>query len=102
MDEKSENKESGNINFSQKRRNLIKGLASLPVLGAFAYGLSSKKNYEDSLKQNISNELNINSESLIKKVRSTVKGDKIRLGIIGYGGRGNHPVRLPVCFPKMD
>jgi predicted dehydrogenase len=91
MDDSNNNQQEPE-KYSQKRRDLIKGLASLPVLGAFAYGFSSKRNFDSKVKLNIVNELNLSSDSPLKKLQS-VKGEKIRLGIIGYGGRGNHLVR---------
>lgn len=88
-----ENQENNQKKFSRKRRDLLKAMASLPVLGAFAYGLTSKRSHDNSLKQNISEELKLSSASPVKEIKSMPKGEKLRLGIIGYGGRGNHLVR---------
>ena len=96
MEENKENKEN---KVSLKRRDLLKALASLPVLGVFSYGLLSKKSHDDKLKQNILDELKLSNESPVNKSQATVKGDKIRLGIIGYGGRGSHLVRVAGFAP---
>ncbi len=76
------------------RRDIIKGLATLPVVGAFFYSLYKKRRYDKLLKQNLSNTINLDykaPEAPSYKVKASDK--QIRLGIIGFGGRGEHIVR---------
>ena len=74
------------------RRDILKGLATTPILGALAYGIIKKHKYDKLLKSNILEELNLSKE-MSPPVLTTKKGATIRLGIIGYGGRGNHLLR---------
>lgn len=71
------------------RRDIIKTLATVPVLGAFGIGLLKKTKYQQSQQYNIANELGLN---LYDSQTRTVapNGKTIRLGIIGAGGRGRH------------
>ena len=41
------------------RRDAIKGLAAIPVLGAFLLGADAKSDHDDEIKQEILDELNI-------------------------------------------
>ena len=74
------------------RRTLLKSLAGIPVLGVFAFGLLEKLSYDEEIrkkKRNILSELgleNIKAPSVVKNF-SGVKGDLLRIGIIGYGNR---------------
>lgn len=71
------------------RRDVIKALAAVPVLGAFGYGLLKKTRYQQSQQYHIANELGLNLyDSPARAVSPT--GSTIRLGIIGAGGRGKH------------
>jgi predicted dehydrogenase len=74
------------------RRDLIKGLATVPVLGAMAYGTFRKKRYEHIRSHRISSELGMSTGPVSSK-RYKHDGDAIRLGIIGYGIRGPHLLR---------
>jgi len=69
------------------RRDLLKGFATLPVIGAFAYGAWKKRRWDHIRSHKLSRELNMNTGSLEYK-RYAHDGDTIRLGIIGYGIRG--------------
>lgn len=69
------------------RRDILKSLATVPVLGVFAYGWYKKKKYDSLLKKAIHNEVSINAENPVA-LRSVSKDKQIRLGIIGSGGRG--------------
>ncbi|MCD4695851.1 MAG: Gfo/Idh/MocA family oxidoreductase [Bacteroidales bacterium] len=71
------------------RRDIIKGLATVPVVGALLYGWYKKRKYENLFKQAIQEDVQLNRENpvLSRKV-STEK--LIRLGIIGTGGRGRY------------
>ncbi|MDA3927850.1 MAG: Gfo/Idh/MocA family oxidoreductase [Prolixibacteraceae bacterium] len=77
-------KESNKIN----RRDVLKGIATLPVVGAFGYGMYKKWNVSRLKKNAITKELGLdfNESTVAKAVTST--GKTIRIGIIGYGIRG--------------
>ena len=75
-----------------KRRDLLKGMATVPVLGAFAFAWYKKRGYERYLKTNILEEIKLKSTA--PKVPSIGPMDKqVRLGIIGYGIRGKQLAR---------
>jgi len=77
-----------------KRRDILKGLASLPVFGVFIYKFLRKKSLDSSKKKEILKELGISPASAAPPPPAvSTKGETIRLGIIGYGGRGEHLVR---------
>lgn len=67
------------------RRDLLAGMAALPVLGAIGYGLL-KQNSLDAQK----NEAGLNDIDLAGSVSTPVQvqGKEIRIGIVGCGSRG--------------
>ena len=70
---------------SEGRRNALKTLATIPVLGAMAYGVYKKKTTEN--KNHLAGSIfNTQAEPPVMDVQPG--GRKIRIGIIGYGGRG--------------
>jgi predicted dehydrogenase len=75
-----------------KRRDLLKGLATVPVLGLFTYAWFKRRSYENYLKNNILDEIRLKATAPDYPETSS-SGKKIRLGIIGYGGRGKHLLR---------
>ena len=70
-----------------KRRDVLKSLATVPVLGALAYGVYKKKKYDHFLSSNIANDLGMSEFEPVAE-RQISKGKEIRIGIIGYGIRG--------------
>jgi predicted dehydrogenase len=78
---------SGNKRFS--RREIIRGLATVPVLGAFLYGWYRKQSRDKVLKSAIREELNLGLDTPVLS-RDVPTDKKIRLGIIGTGGRGRY------------
>ena len=70
-----------------KRRDLLKGLATIPVLGAFAYGIWRKRKQDHIRSHRLASELKMSTGNL-EFSRYKHDGDAIRLGIIGYGIRG--------------
>ncbi len=74
------------------RRDVVKGLATIPVLGAFAFAYYRKRKYtrqiRNSILENI--DLSVDEQEIPEK---TVPGEKIRLGIIGFGIRGPQIVK---------
>ena len=75
---------------SLDRRDVLKGLATIPVFGPFFYALFRKKWLDDVRKREILEELGISGEgpAIIPKMGARRPGGLIRLGIIGFGGRG--------------
>ncbi len=69
------------------RRDVLKGLATVPVLGAMAYGTWRKTRQDHIHSHKLAKELNMSAE---EKEYTPFKhdGDTIRIGIIGYGIRG--------------
>ncbi|QZT38459.1 Gfo/Idh/MocA family oxidoreductase [Halosquirtibacter xylanolyticus] len=86
--------EDKNINTKPKRlsrRDILKGLATVPIVGALAYGVYQKKKYYDVLNQNLLEELDVDV-----KQREDLKfnTDKVlRIGVIGYGRRASYLLR---------
>ncbi|UCH15693.1 MAG: Gfo/Idh/MocA family oxidoreductase [Bacteroidales bacterium] len=74
------------------RRDLLKGLATIPVFGAIAYGIYRKKRLYTKYRDNILEELNI-SPAPVRLSASVNKDNLIRLGIVGFGIRGRHLLR---------
>ncbi len=69
------------------RRDVLKSLATVPVVGALAYGWYRKKQHDLLLKKSIHEEVNIDAVNPVA-IREVPKDKQIRLGIIGTGGRG--------------
>ncbi|MFO7616301.1 MAG: Gfo/Idh/MocA family oxidoreductase, partial [Bacteroidales bacterium] len=69
------------------RRDLLKGMATVPVLGAMAYGTWRKRKQDHIKNHKLANELNMSSQNL-EFSRYKHDGDAIRIGIIGFGIRG--------------
>ena len=85
------------------RRDVLRALSSLPVLGAFFYGLTRKRAWDAERKKSLLKELGLEGEldSGHVKTSLTKPGELIRIGIIGHGGRGEHLVR-GVGFAHQD
>jgi predicted dehydrogenase len=77
------------------RRETLKALASLPVLGGFFYGLYKRRMWDTERRKSLLEELGLDSSLDTARAKAPEKrtGDLIRIGIIGYGGRGEHLVR---------
>jgi predicted dehydrogenase len=69
------------------RRDLIKGLATVPVLGALAYGVWRKRSQDHIRSHKLAKELNMSSGNL-EFSHYKHDGDAIRIGMIGFGIRG--------------
>ncbi len=94
MDEKKLNHDNENQGNTPKmnRRDVLKGLATLPIVGAVAYGVMKKERYSRLLKRNVQEAVNLSSQApmMYTSPRTT---PTIRIGIIGYGGRGEYLLR---------
>jgi predicted dehydrogenase len=77
---------------SAGRRDVLKKLASVPVLGAMAYGAYRKVQYDRSRRE-LGNLIRLESETLPSAKQATGDGKPLRLGIIGYGIRGKQLLR---------
>jgi len=69
------------------RRDVVKGLATVPVLGAFAFAFYRKRKHARQLRNSILENIKL-SENEPPTDDLSVTGKKIRLGIIGFGIRG--------------
>lgn len=76
---------------SQGRRDAIKALATVPILGAMAYGVYKKQKHDKTLRD-VSDVFSLSKESpSIAELQPN--GKQIRLGIIGCGIRGKQLLR---------
>ncbi len=74
---------------SNSRRDALKALASVPVLGAMAYGVYKKTKF-DQAKRNLGDLFKLDPITPPSAQQMQPDGKAIRLGIIGYGIRGRH------------
>ena len=80
--------EEENKNKKRKisRREVLKNLAAVPVIGAVAYGLYRKKSHEQFLRNSILDDLRMStSEPMAVPVS---QGKVVNIGLIGFGIRG--------------
>ena len=69
------------------RRGLLRGLGSVPLLGAIGWaGMASSNKFNDK-RDATRNALNIDASA--PPAVGSMSGDPIRVGIIGFGGRGH-------------
>ena len=75
---------------SLARRDILKGMATIPVFGPFLYALIKKKLSDDFKRKEILAELGISGKPPAVLPKPVLKKTKelVRLGIIGFGGRG--------------
>ncbi|MCF8226598.1 MAG: Gfo/Idh/MocA family oxidoreductase [Bacteroidales bacterium] len=93
--ENDEKKASGENTHGEKksgigRRNMLKALAGVPVLGLFGVQVLRKFSYDDrhNVRRQIINELGLNDLLDSVKPVTPSNGDVIRIGIAGFGMRG--------------
>ncbi len=72
------------------RRELFKALASVPIFGALAYGVYRRKSAADEKRRKIFEELGVSGDApaVIPEAISSPPSERLRLGVVGYGGRG--------------
>ena len=72
------------------RRDMVKSLLGIPVLGGFVYEFMRKWQMDSHKKTELFSELGLNTEKKIVKISKPKKemGKTIRIGIIGFGARG--------------
>lgn len=99
MNKERNSKVSGGRKIS--RRDALKGLATVPVVGAVAYGAISKSHYEHKINRLISEELGM-SPAEADYTLPPPGSREIRIGIIGFGIRGKQLVQaLGFVHPSM-
>ncbi len=87
-----ETNKTDNQNVPDKgRRETLKALATVPVLGALAYGVYKKQKYAVG-NRDISDVFKISGNEATF-LEPTKDGQKIRIGIIGFGIRGKQLLR---------
>ncbi len=92
-------KSGGRIRDEKKwylnRRELLKGLATIPVLGVFFQKFIKKKSMDDARRKKIFSDLDINEDmaSILPSSIENPTGEQLRLGIIGCGSRGEYLLR---------
>jgi len=74
------------------RREILKGLATIPVFGLFLVNLWQKIRRDALRKSNLLGDL-IQEKSPPAVISGLSDSRHIKLGIIGYGGRGSHLIR---------
>ncbi len=77
------------------RRELFKALASVPIFGALAYGVYRRKSAADEKRRKIFEELGVTGDApaVIPEAISSPPSERLRLGVVGYGGRGQADIR---------
>ena len=85
-DEQKKNESENKIT----RRDVIKGLSTVPVLGVFAYDYWKKKSLEKVKNKALQIDLGLSSDTpkILPKSSAKSPGEVVRIGIIGVGGRG--------------
>ncbi len=89
--ENNENNHLPNEDRKINRRDVVRGLAALPVLGAFFVGTGVKKSRDGKIRDSILDKLNVDAAA--PPPVGSMEGDPIRLGIIGFGIRGEQLIR---------
>lgn len=74
------------------RRDALKGLLGLPLAGGILWGAMVETRKRETARKEILDYLNINATR--PEPVGDMSGDPIRMGIIGFGGRGSHLVRV--------
>ncbi len=74
------------------RRDVLKGFATVPFLGAFAGAWARKRHIERELKNNLLEVVHLTAEPA-DIVPVAINSKPLRLGIIGFGLRGRHLLR---------
>jgi predicted dehydrogenase len=101
MDKDNSKKESTENTSAQTmdRRDLLKGLATLPVLGAFGAAWLRKSHVDKKLKEQMRETVNLTSQPV--ELAPAASGDPVRVGIVGFGIRGKQLLRA-AGFPEPE
>jgi predicted dehydrogenase len=71
-----------------KRRDFMKGLATIPVFGGFAAAVLVKQLHDRSLQNDLFRDLGIGPDQAEPEEQDRPPGEPIRVGVIGVGNRG--------------
>ena len=84
------------------RRELFRALASVPVFGALAYGVWRKTSTGDEKRRKIFEELGVTGDApaVIPEAISNPPSEKLRLGVVGYGGGFRFNTARPDGAPR--
>jgi predicted dehydrogenase len=95
MDNKNSNKEGGIKKSGLSRRDLLKGLATIPLAGAVLYGAFRKRSLQHYRQHQLLKELGLDSisEPVAYHPVTSAGHETLRIGIIGYGIRGEQLLR---------
>lgn len=74
------------------RRDIMKGLATIPVLGVFSYAWARKSKITNDYKARMREVINLTAQP-VELAPSIEDGKPIRLGLIGFGIRGKYLMR---------
>lgn len=96
--------ENNNDKKGISRRDLLAGLASLPLLGVLGYGLNIQSQERKNLNSGEFQNLNI---SVPKGISPLAEGPELKLGIVGSGSRGRYIMKAlgfvnPVRVDEWD
>jgi hypothetical protein len=73
------------------RRDIIKGIAALPILGAFSYAWLKKNKLDEKVRSQMREVVNLTSQPV--ELAPAATGAPVRVGIIGFGIRGKQLMR---------
>jgi predicted dehydrogenase len=94
MDEQEKKKKSPENSSGISRRDIIKGLITLPAVGGVLYSAYQKRKYESVLKSSLFSEIGVNTNLNPSSQSNPIdRNRQIRVGIIGFGIRGEQLVR---------
>ncbi|MFC2089496.1 Gfo/Idh/MocA family oxidoreductase [Bacteroidota bacterium] len=85
MENKNDKKTKKGLNVT--RRDALKGFATLPVFGAFIFGVWRKKKLDHYRNHQLREELNMSAVTP-GEAKKVWDGEPVRIGMIGYGIRG--------------
>ncbi len=92
--------DNNNLNNPKKntkgiaRRDVLKSIATFPVVGALLYGAFRKNSIQHYRQSRLLQELNLNySANPVPYTPPATGGDPLRIGIIGFGIRGEQLLR---------
>ena len=81
-----------NPSTDQDRREFLKALATVPVLGLFLVNLWQKLSRDKLKRANLLSDL-VQEKKAPAVISGLSDSKHLNIGIIGYGGRGSHLVR---------
>jgi predicted dehydrogenase len=99
MDTDNIKKENAEVTSAQTmpRRDLLKGLVTVPVLGALGAAWIRKSNVDQRLKDQMREVVSLTSQPV--ELAPSAIGDPVRVGIVGFGIRGKQLLRA-AGFPE--